>query len=346
MRTGAVIILATGLGGKALAQDTKGPRSPMTSASDTFKPEAFELSKLETSDLQPADIERLKDEAMLRFTENVNETSLKIPDETERRAFLRLQDAHLLELQRTRDSMYIATPDSIRSLASWAAPQLRELHAKMSEKGTGLFIDAGARGQTLHLVRREGDSLRFLFAARITSGEDGVSPETDPSSNMTKSGLLSVLEVVKDHVVPGEDVSWEKRHIDGQHTFTITSKTGPKIMYIAPVGFANVGLIAFRLFKGQALHQGPLRKGPASHGCTRADGIVVATLDRFIVKGTPVMIAAPTSEQERILAVKDVRTVATVAREHRPESTPKPRRAARQDPIKEIFDFRKIEGGQ
>ncbi|MEN9560965.1 MAG: L,D-transpeptidase catalytic domain [Candidatus Parcubacteria bacterium] len=282
----------------------------MISASEPQLAEAQTLTQLELAGLSEAEILQMKEMTFQRLQGNIIDTANLIPDPKQREDFVRMQET-LMQIERKSPfGLYPTKAEAIQLLSLWAAPQLRTLHAALQENETGLFIDAGRSGQTFHIVRRVSGSLQFIASARSTTGEDGVSPLPVKGSNATKSGLTRIEEIVRDHVVLGEDVSWEKKHIAGQTPFQILTKTGKSRppMHIAPDGFANVGTIAYRFNNiGQAIHSGPIRSTQASHGCVRVSGWVAVALSAFLKKGTPIMIDAPTAEQERLLIASRVR---------------------------------------
>lgn len=257
---------------------------------EALLPDGFVMSSL-TSEV----LTTLKENAFSRLENNIHDTAARIPNARERARFLKMQEAHMRDMERTPHGLFLPTPDELNTLIDTAPEALETLRTGMGLESYGLFVNADT--QRMYLIHKDtAGTLEFVFATPVSTGRDGVNKNPDPESSVTKSGLLTIEELQKSFVIPGEELSYTQEHLDGQIPFEVTTKDGGiRTMYIAPVGVPNVGgPVAYRLegTHGQAIHYGPLRNGdaPLSHGCTRAPASVVATLDGYLVKGAKVYI--------------------------------------------------------
>ncbi len=295
------------------------------------------------SSLQPENIRGMREAAFTRLENNVGETAGKILGAEDRAAFIALQKKRLADLKIVQGSsgMYIPSRteilEVIKDTTQIAEPfkaDMAAFHKTVQTKGVGILINAG-KNQRMYLVKNTDDGLEFMLGARVTTGEDGISFEPG-SSNASRAGLQFVEAIRKDNVVSGENVAYNAKEKPGGHLpVTTLTKTGArKTIYIAEVGVANVGLIAYRLadkkglnIPGQALHAGPLRKNAASHGCTRTDEITALSLETFITAGTPVMIYEGADTRVEVKRTeRSERAQVEKKKTQPPPSRPEPRR--------------------
>lgn len=295
------------------------------------------------SSLQPENIRSMREAAFTRLENNVGETAGKILGTEDRAAFISLQKRRLADLKIVQGSsgMYIPSRTEILEvikdtthLPELFRADMAAFHKAVQTKGLGILINAG-KNQRMYLVKNTDDGLEFMLGARVTTGEDGISFEPG-SSNASRAGLQFVEAIRKDNVVSGENVAYNAKEKPGGHLpVTTLTKTGTrKTIYIAEVGVANVGLIAYRLADkkgvnkdGHALHAGPLRKNAASHGCTRTDEVTILSLETFITAGTPVMIYEGTDTRIEVQRTPRSERAQVDKKKTQPPPQPEPRRA-------------------
>lgn len=282
----------------ALAETPVKAKSPLK-PKDTIEQKA-ELALIAPGfsehQLTPETIAAMKQLQIQRLEDNIKETAERIPNPIEKVRFRKLQQEWIRELTLSTNGIFSPKQHELVDLIERVRPKdprernpLELMRSKIPEGEFGIFVDAD--NQRLYLLHNTGPEIEFVFAARVTTGEDGLAARPGADTNETQSGLQKITAVAADRVIPGQDVSYEHRTTGNQIKFTVMDRLlRPKDIYIAPPDTANVGLIAYRLGPGRAIHQGPLRTEAASHGCIRADGNVIMALSEYLGVGSPVYV--------------------------------------------------------
>ncbi len=246
------------------------------------------LTEKDMLDMRKASVERMSG--------NIAKTWVKIPKSDAQERFLGVQNQYLAQYEKSPIAIRPTSKADVDRLKAWAPRQLEELFTRMKEgaqdktKDGSFAILVNADQQEAHLVHRINGRLEFLFSSKATTGGEGIAPNPPPESKATASGLNSIKSITKDHVVFGEDVSYQKEHAGGEHLFEIEGPSGLKPMYIAPPGYATVAIIGFYFYTGQAFHNGPIKQIASSNGCVRLPIDMLLAIDGYLSLGSSVLI--------------------------------------------------------